>query len=104
MMHTVNKLALTPYNGVRKLESTGENRGFATVKQKTKLVPLELVVDALIVTDRSEMTLKKGSKVYFKEETLATQQWSRQVYEIDGKSEKFVLAEWGPFVVMVEND
>lgn len=89
-------LMLKPYEGSRKLE-TEIKSGFATIKQKTSLVGLELLADAKSVNGN----YKKGQIMFFIEETLFTDKWSKKIFTCEGIEDGFVL---GPIsdVVLVK--
>lgn len=85
-------LILTPYNKVKKLETSQTTTGFAMTKQKVGIDSLELLVDThLMLSNNETKLLKKGSKVFFKEETLYTQKWPRAVMESEMFPEGFVV-------------
>lgn len=84
-------LILKPYNKTKELRSTEVASGFVMTANKIGLESLELLVDATFNIGNNIVNLPKGSKVYFKEETLHTQKWPRQIFE----SEEFP----GGFVV-----
>lgn len=84
-------LILKPYNKTKELRATEVASGFVMTANKIGIESLELLVDAMIRLGDNQITLPKGSKVYFKEETLHTQNWPRKIFE----SEEFP----GGFVV-----
>lgn len=86
-----NNLILKPYKKTKELQSVDAVTGFTMTKQKVGIECLELLVDANVKIDDNKLYLHKGSKVYFKEETLHTQKWPRQIYECDQFEEGFVI-------------
>lgn len=72
-----------PYKGAKKLE-TKVTSGFATIKQKSTLIGLTVLVD--------NVYFKKGEKVYFTEEELTSSSWSRKELECDAIDGKFIMA------------
>lgn len=82
MKSTNGNLILKPYEGVRKLEAKVSS-GFATVKQKTNLIGLELLVDS--------EDYYKGTILYFLEETLYHRPWSKKVFECSEIEGKFII-------------
>lgn len=82
-----NNLILTPYSKTRELKETQLATGFAGTSQKVSIESLELLIDTIVTLgyNKTEL-LPAGSKIYFKESTLFTQKWAREVYEgTDGK-------------------
>ena len=91
-MTSINgNLILTPYNKIRELRSTEVASGFVMTANKIGLECLELLVDAVIVLGHNKTLLPKGAKIYFKEETLYTQKWPKQVFESDKFPGGFVV-------------
>jgi hypothetical protein len=85
-------LILKPYNKTKELRATEVASGFVMTANKIGLESLELLVDAIIVLGNNKhVTLAKGSKVYFKEETLHTQAWSRKLFESEEFPEGFIV-------------
>lgn len=100
-MRTFNKIAVKAYKKERKLEAKVTS-GFATTKQKSTLVGLEVLADAILFFGHEPIVVEKGSTAYFKEEDLYANQWARYEYEIDGMEDKFALAEPN-YLVMVKD-
>lgn len=99
-MRTINKIAIKPYTKERKLEAK-VNSGFAVTKQKSTLVAVEVMAEAVLFFGSEEpLTIPKGSKAYFKEEDLYANQWARHKYEAEDVEEEFALAEPN-YLVMV---
>lgn len=92
MISVNNKLMLTPYAGARKIESVVTS-GFATIKQKNTLVGLKLLADGRISIGKDMLEVKKGQTVYFSEEILHANEWSKKTYHFDGSTESFILGE-----------
>jgi|VirMetMinimDraft_7_1064189.scaffolds.fasta_scaffold20257_2 hypothetical protein len=87
-------LILTPFRKSRELKTTEGATGFAMVSNKIGVEPLELLVDTVInLSDNGTKTIKKGSKIYFKEETLHTQKWSRAIFESDIFPDGFIVGQ-----------
>ena len=87
-------LILTPFRKSRELKTTEGATGFAMVSNKIGVEPLELLVDTIInMSDNHHRTLKKGTKVYFKEEILHTQKWSRAIFESDIFPDGFIVGQ-----------
>ena len=100
MVSTNNKLILQPYKTDGKLRSNVQS-GFAMVAQKTNLIGLIALADGLIGNGQTALEVEKGSKVYFKEETLHTSEWAKKTYESSDIGEPFIIAE-GAHVISVE--
>jgi hypothetical protein len=91
-----NNLILTPYKKTKELKTTQVATGFAVTANKVGVDFLELLVDAVIqIGNNQPMSVAKGARVYFKEETLHTQQWPRKVFESELFPEGFVVANSG---------
>lgn len=87
-----NNLILKPYLKTKELRPTEVASGFVMTANKIGVEALELLVDAVIVLGNNKhITLEKGSKIYFKEETLHTQHWPRKVFESEQFPEGFVV-------------
>jgi hypothetical protein len=87
-------LILTPFRKSRELKATEGATGFSMVSNKIGVEPLELLVDTVIdLSDNDSRTLKKGSKIYFKEEVLHTQKWSRAIFESDIFPDGFIVGQ-----------
>ena len=95
-----NKVILEPYKGVRKLESQVKN-GFATTKQKTNLVGLKVIVDGTVSQGQGVIEIKKGQTVYYPEEILYNQKWSKDIYTCKDIGEPFILAE-AAYIVLIK--
>ena len=94
MISLNNKLLLKPYTGEKKARANISG-GFATISQKTTLVGLVLMADFEMT---SGVKLEKGSKVYFSEEVLYANDWSKTLHECDGIDGKFILAPFGSII------
>jgi hypothetical protein len=86
-----NNLILSPYTKTKELKEKQVATGFSITANKIGVEPLQLLVDAKIVLGNMVMDIKKGSKIFFKEETLYTQQWPRKVFESDTFEGGFVI-------------
>lgn len=84
-------LILKPYTKTKELRATEVASGFVMTANKIGLESLELLVDATVGLGNNAMHLPKGSKIYFKEETLHTQKWPRQIFESEEFSGGFVV-------------
>jgi hypothetical protein len=92
MKTSVNgNLILKPYNKTKELRATEVASGFVMTANKIGLESLELLVDAALNIGNNSVTLPKGTKIYFKEETLHTQKWPRQIFESQEFPEGFVV-------------
>lgn len=98
-------LILTPYTKAKKLETTQAATGFAMAKQKVGVECLELLVDTVIdLSDNKKRMISKGSKIYFKEETLHIQKWPRTIMESDLFPEGFVVGHMKDVLFVEESD
>lgn len=98
-------LILTPYRKAKTLEATQAATGFAMAAQKIGIEPLELLVDTVIdLSDNEKKVIPKGSKIYFKEETLHVQKWPRAIMESDKFSDGFVVGHMKDVLFIEEND
>jgi hypothetical protein len=85
-------LILRPYNKTKELRTTEVASGFVMTANKIGIESLELLVDTVVnLSNNKTITLPKGCKFYFKEETLHTQKWPRQVFESEEFSGGFVI-------------
>lgn len=100
MISVNNKLMLTPYTGVNKIEASVKS-GFATIKQKSSLIGLTLVADGMVSTGKEMKLVAKGQVVYFSEEVLHASDWAKKTFKIDGSEDSFILAE-ASYVVAVK--
>lgn len=105
MMSIRNKLFLEPYKGERKIEASVKS-GFATVKQRSSLIGLKLVVPAqVIVSGNVVETLSAGSVAYFEESVLSAAPWAKHTYKAEGLTDKeFIMADYTQAVAVVNND
>jgi len=94
MMSVNNKLMLEPYQGSNKIKAEVSS-GFAKISQKGTLVGLKLLADANISYGGNELSLKKGQTVYFEEEHLHSNKWSKMLYECKDMDFKFVMGDFG---------
>jgi hypothetical protein len=84
-------LILKPYNKTKELRATEVASGFVMTANKIGVESLELLVDATFNLGDNRIILPKGCKIYFKEETLHTQKWPRQIFESEEFPEGFVV-------------
>ena len=61
--------------------------GFASVSQKTGVVPLEAIVPGKV---RDTMFMK-GQTIYVLEEDLVTAAWGKAVRRVEGQEESFII-------------
>lgn len=92
MIESTNQMIIVkPYEGSKGLKAKISS-GVAVVQQKTEVIGLEVLRDARINND---LTIKKGSIVFIKEEILATHS---NIYSVSLScseiSEPFVLAHY----------
>lgn len=92
MKTSVNgNLILKPYNKTKELRATEVASGFVMTANKIGVESLELLVDATFNLGDNRVTLPKGCKIYFKEETLHNQKWPRQIFESQEFTGGFVV-------------
>lgn len=91
MMSVNGNLILKPYLKSKELRTTEVATGFTMTANKIGIESLELLVDASVNIGNNVVNLKKGSKIFFKEETLHNQKWPRAIFESDMFSEGFVV-------------
>ena len=84
-------LILKPYTGTKELKTTQAATGFTMTANKVGIESLELLVDTSVFLGDNNKVLKKGTKIYFKEEILHTQAWSRKIYESKEFKDGFVI-------------
>jgi hypothetical protein len=97
-----NRFILEPYSGDRTLKSKNEV-GFALVQQKTSIVGLRLLMDAVVFSGtQCGVPYSKGSLAYIKEELLFTQPWASKVYESDAIEGKFIIVDAAHIEFVVE--
>jgi len=84
-------LILKPYLKSRELRATEVATGFTMTANKIGIEALELLVDTTIVVGQNPLYLEKGTKIFFKEETLHNQKWPRTIFESEIFPEGFVI-------------
>lgn len=89
-----NNLILTPYKKTRELEQKAAVTGFMVTSQKVSIEYLELLVDTQVKLgdNGSYWLLEPGDKVFFKESTLFTQAWAKEVYTNEEFPDGFIIA------------
>ena len=88
-----NRLIVEPYQTDGGLKSNVKN-GFATVQQKIGIVGLRLLMDARLTDGKQTSTiLRKGTRVYIREEVLHTQAWAKARYESDAVEGPFMIVD-----------
>jgi len=95
-----NKLMLEPYQGSGKIEAK-INSGFATVKQKSTLIGLKNLLTTELSMNGTQRTVEKGQMVYFQEEILHANDWSKRTYDCDAIDGRFIIAE-GAYAVFIK--
>ena len=99
MMSINNKLVLEPYKHKGKIKANTSG-GFATIAQKSNLVGLKALEYGEFKIGSKIYPVPKGSMVYFKEDTLHTQEWSTQTYTCNELKESFIIAEANQVVMI----
>jgi hypothetical protein len=85
-------LILEPYRKTKELKTTQAATGFSMVSNKVGAEPLELLVDTIVpMGNNMDRLIPKGSKISFKEHTLFTQKWPREISEADEFEGGFVV-------------
>ena len=99
-----NRLFLEPYKGERKIEASVKS-GFATVKQRSSLIGLKLVLPAQVIVSENVVDIfPAGSIVYFEEAVLAGAAWSKHTFNAPELSDKeFIMADYSQ-AVAINND
>jgi len=95
-----NKLILEPYTGKREIKAK-KQKGWDTVDQKTNLVGLKVLVDGTVSTQNWTTKINKGDFVFFPEELLYSQSWSKKELTSSFIDEPFIIVE-GVYAVCVE--
>jgi len=95
-----NKLIIEPYEGIRKVEAKVTS-GFATIKQRTNLIGLKVLLDGTITQGQNVIEVKEGQIVYYQENTLYSQAWAKEVYTCDDIKKPFILAE-AAYVILIK--
>lgn len=98
-------LILTPYRKAKELETTEVATGFVMTANKLGIEPLILLVDTVIqLCNNEKKVVPKGSKIYFKQETLHVQKWPRAIMESDHFPEGFVVGHIKDALFIEESD
>jgi hypothetical protein len=87
-------LVLKPWKGSKELEAKQLNRGLVGVENKIGVTGLELLVDFQYVLGQNSHTIDAGSVIYFKDNELHVQKWSKEVYYSEDFSEGFVIGNF----------
>jgi hypothetical protein len=88
-MKSVNgKIICAPYTGTKALKSETKS-GFSTVKQRTEVVGLKVLLDSKL-PDGTE--IKAGQTAYFTEESLVVHQWPYHHMSCTDIQGQFVIA------------
>lgn len=98
-----NKLLLEPYVSDGAIKAS-VNKGFATVKQKSTLVPLRVIATGYLYHRNGDVLqqVNPGDLVFFKEEDLHTQSWAKTTFDAEGIKEKFIIAD-SSLAIMVKD-
>ena len=88
-----NKIFVEPYKGEKKIKAEVSG-GFARIKQKSSLVGLKVLADALVSVGEKTVEIKKGQTAYFEEETVYASKWATMQMECDKIEEKFAIADF----------
>ena len=97
-------LILKPYLKTKELRATEIATGFTMTANKVGIEALELLVDATVNLGQNNfVSLKKGSRIFFKEETLHTQKWPRNIFESEQFPEGFVVGSVSDVLYIEEN-
>ena len=98
-------LILEPYKKTKELKTTQAATGFSMVSNKVGAEPLELLVDTIVPMGHNmDRLIEKGAKIYFKEHTLFTQKWPREIFEADGFENGFVVGHIKDVLFIEENN
>lgn len=97
-------LILKPYKSVKELQAKETVTGFAGVANKTGIESLELLVDAELNMGHNIKTIRKGSKIYYKKESLDILPWSKVVYNNEDFPEGFIVGTANDIVFIKEAD
>jgi hypothetical protein len=98
-------LILTPYTKAKELQTTEVATGFVMTANKIGIEPLTLLVDTVIeLCNNEQRFVPKGSKIYFKQETLYVQKWPRAIMESDQFPEGFVVGHIKDALFIEESD
>ena len=97
-------LILKPHKKIRQLEEHQAVTGFAITKQKVGVEGLELLVDAAIEIGNNIKWINKGTKIYFKEETLYTKPWAKQILESEEFPDGFIVGEMKDVIFVEDNN
>ncbi len=95
-----NKLMLKPYVYTGEIRANVSS-GFATVEQKSKMIGLEVLVEAFVTIGQQNIFIPQGSIAYISEETLHTNGWSKKTYTCDSIDNKFILVDFC-YINMIE--
>lgn len=99
MIGGLNKLLVEPYKGSGKPEAEVKS-GFATVKQRSSLVGLKLMADAIVSQGSCTAEIKKGAVIYFKETDLSTMPWTKTRMTCDAIEGEFLIADYTSVVAI----
>lgn len=98
-------LVLTPFKKVKELKATQAATGFAMAAQKIGVESLELLLDTVIdLGNNKTRVIQKGSKFYFKEETLHIHKWPRAIMESEMFPNGFVVGHMKDVLFIEENN
>ena len=100
-MKTINNYIMTElYKGQKKLQ-TKISSGFASVQQKSNLIKLKVLADAVLQYGSEILHIEKDCKIIVKEEDLHTQKHLTSRYEIKDNEGQFMLVD-SNYIVGIE--
>ncbi len=76
--------------------------GFSQVQQKSTIVVLTVLADAVFHREGSTISIEKGSKVLLREEDLATQKHLVKKYTIGDSEKQFMLIDFSNVVGVIQ--
>lgn len=92
-MKTINNFVMTElYKGKRKIQ-TKVSSGFASVQQKSNLVRLKVLADAVLQYGSETLHIEKDCVVILREEDLYTQKHLTKRYEMKDNHGEFMLID-----------
>jgi len=82
MTKTINKVLTEVYKHDGALRSQVKS-GFATISQKSKIVKLKVLHDAIVSVGDTSVNIKAGSKLLISEEILYSAPWAKNPTNLD---------------------
>lgn len=96
-------LILKPYTAVKELKEKQINRGLVGTENKVGVKSLELLVDSMLnISHNAHRVVSKGAKIYFRESTLHSQKWPREIHESEEFPEGFVIGSQNDILFIEE--